>query len=95
VVTASEDKTARVWDLRGKRPSFVFLGGADPPPPCMIPSDPPCEAEVKRVESRWVSSAALSPDGTRVVTGHADPDPASGEVLPVDAERDRLRDRNR
>jgi len=27
VVTASDDKTARVWDLRGERPSFVALEG--------------------------------------------------------------------
>ena len=27
VVTASEDKTARVWDLRGKQPTFVALEG--------------------------------------------------------------------
>ena len=27
MVTASEDKTARVWDLRGERPSFVALEG--------------------------------------------------------------------
>jgi WD40 repeat protein len=27
VATASDDKTARVWDLRGERPSFVTLEG--------------------------------------------------------------------
>jgi WD40 repeat protein len=27
VVTASDDNTARVWDLRGERPSFVALEG--------------------------------------------------------------------
>ena len=31
VVTASADKTARVWDLRGERPSFVALEGHQGP----------------------------------------------------------------
>ncbi len=31
VVTASDDNTARVWDLRGERPSFVALEGHQGP----------------------------------------------------------------